>query len=298
MTQSVPLQAVRDLVTKKFFDAQSDESTRRFQPYAFTQGLKKSMQHLSTDDIQELRATREFRTGEQDIPAVANSNVSDIFSGEKTSGRDFCLEYDRVENGGFPWKDIQNVLGQPSTIHDIPVRKIVVRFEDEEFETKWTSKLREAIAVNNSSLGWVESPFFAVLSSTDPGQSTHRENVRNAHEDFYYKPDSPQTSKDDGFPWSIASLDLDAVWSFEAWKGNKDARFTTRGEYGSVDWDARKIEKYLMNFFDPESQYAGAMYMGDFVGKWRNTFSRQTTSTKVYQWEGDEEWTQLDQTGN
>lgn len=298
MAQSVPLQAVRDLVTKKFFDQQSDENTRRFQPYAFTQGLKKSMQYLSADDVQELNATREFRTGQQDIPVVANSNVSGVFTGEKTSGRDFFLEYDRVENGGFPWKDIQNVLGQPSTIHDIPVRKIVVRFDDEEFESEWRSKLEDAINVSNPSLEWVESPFFAVLSSTDPGQGVHRENVRGAHEDFYYKPDSPQTSKNDGFPWSIATLDLDAVWSFEAWKGNKDTKFTSRGESGSVDWNARKIEKYLMNYFHPESQYAGAMYMGNFVGKWRSAFSRQATSTKVYQWEGDEEWTQLDQTGN
>jgi hypothetical protein len=55
------------------------------------------------------------------------------------------------------------------------------------------------------------------------------------------------------------------------------------------------IEKYIMNYFDSESQYAGRMHLGEFVNNWRRTFSLDVTSTKVFEWQGDEEWKQLNE---
>jgi len=295
MTDRVPVEELQDLVTDDYLRNQTDASSRRYKPYAFTQGLKRAMTYISEEQVQELIATREFDIESETIEGVSESDASHIMDGERIYRRDISLAFDKVDDGVLPWGDVNDLLGRKETLYDIPVRELVIRFESEDFEEAWKDTLSSAIAVDDPHLGWVESPFFAVLSSTNPGKQAPRDNVRDEHEDFYYTPDSDHTPKNDGFPWLIATLDLEAIWSYRAWRHDREAVLTSRGGAGETEWNARKVERYLMNYFNPESRYAGSIYLGNLVGEWRRTFSLNATSTKVFAWEGDEEWVQLDE---
>ncbi|WP_229111088.1 hypothetical protein [Halapricum desulfuricans] len=295
MTDDVPYKALKPLVTDKFIDKrQKKENTKRYVPYSFTQGLRKAMAHLNADNIQQLDANRSFNTERESIDSILSSDVSDIMEGDVVKRKQFELEFDRAEDGDFPWLDIQSVLGQSSTVYDLPVRRLVVRFEDDEFENEWRDAIREALDMNNPPLSWIESPFYAVLESSDPGEGDARDRVREVHEDFYFKPMFEAEADYEGMDWPIRTLDLQSVWSYQAFINRAQAIHTVRKDDRQYDWTPRKLEKYIMNYFQPSEDYTGVIRSSDFAGLWRRVYSRDITSTKVFEWEEDEEWVQTE----
>lgn len=295
MTDNVPWEALKPLITDEFLDERKQkEDTKRYVPYSFTQGLRKAMAHLSTDNIQEVDANRSFNTDRESIGAIASSNVSDIMEGDIIRRKQFELEFDRTKYGDFPWTDIRSVLGQSSTVYDLPIRHIVVRFEDEEFESKWRNAISEAIEMNNPPLSWIEPPFYAVLESSDPGEGDARDRVRETHESFYYKPMFKTEKEYEGMDWSVRTLDLQSVWSYQGFTNRAQAIHTVHQGDRQYDWTPRRLEKYLMNYFEPSENYTGVIRGSDFAGLWRRAYSRDITSTKVYEWEEDEEWVQTE----
>ncbi|WP_134668877.1 hypothetical protein [Halorussus marinus] len=293
MSSDLPTRALESIVTDKFYKEQSDVGTRRYVPYSFTQGLRKAMGHLNADNIQELDANRSFNTGRDNLAVLSNSTVSEIFNGEEVSRKQFELSFDRGEHGSFPWSDVRSNLGQ-STIYDLPVRRIVVRFSNEEFEKEWKETIESAINIDDFPTSWIEPPFFAVLESTDPGDSDARENVKNLHEEFYFKPKFRSDEDFDGMDWSIQTLDLQSVWSYQGFVNRPEPILTTRAGDRQYEWTPRRMEKFLMNFFHPEEDYTGVIRNSEFAGLWRRIYSRDVTSTKEFAWEEDEEWVQTE----
>jgi hypothetical protein len=296
MSPDLPVQELRSIVTDQHYQEQSQEGIRRFYGYAFSQGLRKTMAYLDPENVQKLKASREFRTGTEDIPAVANSSASSVFDAQTTEGMLLDLDYDRAEDGDFPWSEIQSVLGLPSTVYDIPIRHLVVRFESDDFHQKWETAFEDAIDIKNFPTGWIEGPFYAELISRPPGGGDARERVRSAHDDFYYLRRSASQGGHDGLGWNPSSLDLEGVWSHRGYTSYPDAVRTTRIGDRSYDWTPRRLEQFVMNYFDEDNSYVGLMRNPDFVNDWRQIHSTDMTSTKVFEWEEGEEWVQQEDT--
>lgn len=292
MSSDLPTRALESIVTDKFYKKQKDKNKRRYIPYSFTQGLKKAMGHLNAGNIQEIEANRSFNLKRDDLSAVTSSSVSDILSGEIIQRKKFDLDFDRGENGDFEWTELRSVLGQSSTVFDLPVRRVVVRFDDEEFMSEWKQTIETAISIGDFPTSWIEPPFFAVLESADPGDSDARDNVRDLHEDFYYKPKFRVDEDYDGMDWTIRTLDLKSIWSYQGFVNRPASILTSRHGDREYEWTPRRIEKYLMNYFDPEEDFTGVVRNSSFAGLWRRVYSRDLTSTKEFTWEEEEEWVQ------
>ncbi|NHN48398.1 hypothetical protein G9464_12450 [Halostella sp. JP-L12] len=254
------------------------------------------MSYLDPVQIQELKAERNFRTNREDIPAVASSSVSDVVTAQETEGMIFDVDYDRAEHGGshssFPWTGVNDLLNRPSTVYDVPIRRMVVRFESEEFKSDWEEAIVEAIDHDPFPTEWIEGPFYAILNSKDPGEADARDHIRDAHEEFYYIPKSHVADGHDGLGWTVRSLDLEAIYSYQGFIDKRNPILTTRDGDREYDWTPRRLEDYIMNYFNEEESYVGLMHNADFINRWRNLHSTDMTSTKTFIWEADEEWVQ------
>lgn len=289
MGEDIPLNEIEELTTTEHFINQTDPG-RRFKPYSYTEGLRKTMNYVEPEDIQELVANRDFGLQADQITEVSNSPASDFVVGKNTKGRSFEIDYNRVDHGPFRWSEVRDLLGRPSTLYDVPVRRLIVRFRDDKFKSDWISYIEEAIDVTDVPTDWIEPPFFAVLESTEPGETDARDGVRRMHEDFYFNPEAKTTRGDEGLPWNIVTLDLQAIWSYRAFV--RDDEPVMSNWVGEVDWTSRKLEHVIMNYFNPGNRYSGRLYNSSFAGDWRRLFSLEATSTKVFEWEEGEEWEQ------
>lgn len=287
MAEDGLLSQIQELTTEEHFRTQSATS-RRFKPYSFTMGLRKTMEYVEPEEIQELVANRNFGLYVEMIPGVSESVVSDYVEGKNTHGRDFEVDYDRTHNGPFSWSDVKGLLGKQSTVYDVPVRHLVIRFDDEEFVDDWASYIENAIDATEVLTDWIETPFYAVLKSSSPGESDALNGIHRLHEDFYYDPEAEQEKE--GLPCPPVTLDLEAIWSHRAFV--RDDEPVQTNWVGDKDWTPRMIEHALMNFFAPDSQYSGRLFNSSLAGDWRGLFALEATDTKVYQWEGGEEWEQ------
>lgn len=283
------LSALEDLVTDEFFDQQNDTETRRFVPYSFTQGLRKAMAHIDPEDIQELEANRSFNTDREKIDAVVSSPISDIFDGEFLTRKQFDLDFDKAEGDIFPWADVQDILGS-KTVYDLPVRHLVVQFEHEEFEQEWQETIESAIDQDVVPTSWVDSQFYAVLESAKPEDSDARENVRDHHEEFYFKPKFESEEDYEGMDWQVRTLDLQSVWSHQAFVNRSEPLLTQHFGDRQLDWTARRLERFIMNYFAPDENYTGVLRNNEFASLWRRVYSRDVTSIKRFEWEEGEEW--------
>ena len=294
MASKLPWRALDDILADDFSDSQSDIDKPLYIPYSFTQGLRKAMGHLSPENIQQLQADRSYNIDRDKISCVERSSISDIFSGEVVQRKQFELDYNKADDGDFPWIEISSLLGQPSIIYDLPVRKIVVRFYSDEFAEKWKDTIESAIDIDGFPSSWIEQPFFAVLESQEPGDSDARVNIRGIHDEFYYKPMFESEEEYEGMDWSIRSLDVRNVWSYQGFINRPEPILTTRRGDRQFNWTPRKIEKYVMNFFDPSENYSGAFRNNPFASLWRRAYSTDVTSLKRFEWEEGEEWVLTD----
>lgn len=291
MISGAPIKAIKSITTDQFLKERTDTNSKRYVAYSFTQGLRYTMDHIAPDQVQALDANRSFNTGRQPINSVNQSPISNLLEAVNVTRRQLDLEFDRAKNGQFPWNEIESVLGTGDVIYDLPVRRLVVRFESEEFMEQWVDTIESAI---DSSIPteWIEPPFFAVLESSEPGDSDAKKNLKNLHDSFYYKPKFRVQADFDGMDWQMRTLDLESVWSYQGFIDRPQPILTSRKSGKKYDWTPRKIEKYLMNYFDPESEYSGVIRTSDFAGLWRRKYSREFTSTKEFVWEEDQEWVQ------
>lgn len=292
MTDKASTEHIQDLLTRERFNRQYDAG-RRFKACSFTQGLRKGMECVRTEDVQEVIASRDFELDSEPIAKVSNSSVSEIASGFDTQKREFNINFNKEDYGDFPWNDIKAVLDQPSTLYDVPIRRFVIQFRDEDFVNNWIETVREGLDVENPPINWIETPFFAVLESKEPGVTPLRKGVRREHSDYYYSTDSEQKE----FPWPIRTLDFESVWSYQAYINDQETILTTREAGKTKEWTAREIEYNLMNYFDPEDRYSGVLQNSNRVSDVREILSLDVTSTKTFEWVEGEEWSQVSEEG-
>lgn len=289
---------IANIVRPNFIDEQGPQASRKFVAYSSTYALRVAMDWLnSPDGIQELNAKRQKMGDETDVSSVAQSSVSDIMEAVELEGVRVTVDYDRAQQQGnpFPWRGIQLLLDQPATVYDLPIQRLVVRFEDEGFSQIWKDKIEDAIDDPNFPTDWVENPFYAILKSGYPDNDA-RQKVKNDHEERYFMPSSNRTSNGQrGLGWTPRILDLDSIWSHKGWAERSDPQLEAwSNRQSGGNWTAYRLEQRLMNFFEVEEQYTGMIRDSSLMNKWRNVISggnnHDYTSFKTFEWNDEEEW--------
>jgi hypothetical protein len=287
---------IGNIVRPNFIDQQGRQASRKYMAYSSTYGLRVAMGWIASDQVQELRASRQQIDNRTEISVVAQSPVSDIMNATNIEGINVEIDFDRAEQRGadLPWSDIQSLLGKPETVYDLPIQRLVIRFSDESFTQAWTDKIEDAIDDPNFPTDWIESPFYAVLESSRPDNDA-RQKVKNDHEDRYFLPKSNKTSNGkQGLGWTPRILDLQSVWSHRGWTERDDQRLEAwSGRQSGGNWTPKRLEQRLMNFFEPDMQYTGMLRDSDLMNRWRDVMSQGShdyTSFKTFEWEDEEEW--------
>lgn len=251
------------------------------------------MDMVHSDDVQEVFARRQPRWDDSEISLISNSPVSGFVEGVHTKGKRVEVDFDRRDNpSGFPWQDVEDVLVEDETAYDLPVNSLVIRFEDDEFEQMWRDKIDDAIDSQNFPLDWIEPPFFAELTSTEPGDPDTKQQVEDAHPDRYFMPRSNTVNGEDGLALRPRTLDVVEVHSFKGWSGSTDPQFEAWSERQNDEWTPKKLENRLMNFFDEDVKYAGMMHNTQLVSKFNSVVSNEYLSRKTFDWVEGEEWEQ------
>jgi len=288
---------ISHIVRPNFIKDQGPDASRKYTAYTSTYGLRVAMGMVSSSEVQEVHAKRQQIDNESDVPAIANSSASDVMDAVEIEGVRVEIDYDRAEQQGadFPWTEIQPLLDRPTTVYDVPVQRLVVRFSDEDFTQVWKDKLEDAIDDPNFPSGWVEPPFYAVLESSRP-DSDGRVKVKNDHEDRYFLPKSNTTTGGkQGLGWIPRVLDLLSVWSHQGWIEGSDPQLEAwSSRQGGGNWTPKRLEQRLMNFFEPDIQYTGMLHDDNLMNQWRRTISagnqHDYTSFKTFEWDEEEEW--------
>lgn len=287
---------ISHIVRSNFIDEQGPQASRKYMAYTSTYALRVAMSMVGPDEVQEINAKRQQVDDETDIAVISQSSISDIMEGVDIEGVRVSVDYDRAEQQGadFPWSNVQSLLDRPSTVYDVPIQRLVVRFRDEEFQQKWADKIKDAIDDPNFPAGWIEPPFFAVLVSSRP-DNDGRQKVKNDHEDRYFLPKSNTTNGQQGLGWSPRILDLESVWSHKGWAESSDPQLEAwSNRQNGGNWTAKRLEQRLMNFFEPEELYTGMLRDSELMNRWRDAITQGNqhdyTSSKTFQWEDEEEW--------
>lgn len=288
---------ISNIVRADFIDEQGPKASRKYTAYATTYALRVAMGMTSPSRVQEVSARRQQINNETDVSAVAQSAASDVMDAVEIEGVRVEIDYDRAETKGadLPWNTIQSLLDRPSTVYDVPIQRLVVRFNDEDFTQKWKKKLDDAIDDQNFPTSWVETPFYAILESAVP-DNDGRNKVKNDHEERYFLPKSNTTSNGQpGLGWTPRVLDLAGIWSHQGWIEGSDSKLEAWSDrQPGGNWTPRRLEQRLMNFFEPDVQYTGMLRDDDLMNEWRGVMSSGSqhdyTSFKIFEWDEDEEW--------
>jgi len=288
---------ISHIVRSDYINEQGPQASRKYMAYTSTYALRVALGMVTPSQIQEVYARRQQIDHETNLSTVAQSSVSDVMEAVEIEGIRVIVDYDRAQQQGadFPWSNIQSLLNDPSTVYDVPIKRLVVRFSDEDFTQSWKDKLEDATDDPNFPTDWIEKPFYSILKSATP-DNDGRQKVKNDHEDRYFLPKSNTTSSgQQGLGWTPRNLDLASVWSHKGWTEGSDQQLEAwSNRQGGGNWTAKRLEQRLMNFFEPDIQYTGMLRDDDLMNEWRGVMAsgqqHDYTSFKTFQWEDEEEW--------
>ncbi|MFB6222331.1 MAG: hypothetical protein ABEH86_01490 [Haloarcula sp.] len=286
---------IEPIVRDGYIEEQGQQASVKYVPYSAAYCLRAVMEMVSPDNIQFVRAMRQPRRDVGDIDLVANSPVSDFVEGVHTEGKRVDVHFDRGDYlDVFPWDDVEDVLDENETAYDLPISKLVLRFEDEEgdFTDLWRSKIDDAIEDPNFPLDWIEPPFFVEMESADPGDSDIADHVKEVHDDRYFHPRSNTVNGEQGLGLRPRTLDVTSVQSFANWTGSTDSELQAWSERQAEEWTPEKVENRLMNFFNRDVRYAGMLHDSAMTNRLVDKISDEHMAPKTFNWVEDEEWIQ------
>lgn len=286
---------IQSIVRDGFIEEQGERASVKYVPYSAGYCLRVILEMVSPENIQFVRAKRQPQWDVGDIDLVANSPVSDFVEAVHTEGKRIDVHFDRGDHlDEFPWQDVEDVLDENETAHDLPVSKLVLRFEDEEgdFTDLWRSKIDDAIEDPNFPLDWIEPPFFVEMVSADPGGPDIADHVKEVHDDRYFHPRSNTVDGEQGLGLRPRTLDVTSVQSFANWTSSTEAELQAWSERQTEEWTPEKVENRLMNFFSRDVRYAGMLHDSAITTRLVDTVSDEHMAPKTFNWVEDEEWIQ------
>lgn len=265
---------VRDALVEEFGESQ-DACVRGFFP---SQSLKKVMEYLDADQIQELKARRRIVNKTESFKNPAGQQMPPYFDMVEKLKQDAKLHFDRSEYSRFDWAAIfDGIVGLELT--DLAVEKLVFVMDNSELRNQLFSILQTALNYPDSYRNEFTDRFYFVMESRAPELQADYDAIKNAH-------DSGELKQ---LGWRPRSLDLVAIWSYRAWANPRSGNQPFNGI------NQHEVEEFAFNQRQSDQPIFGAVNSKLVVNRWRQPFGRGLTEMKPYRFEADQRgWVRAD----
>lgn len=262
---------VRDALVKKFGESQR----KRVKGYAKTQSLKELFKYLDPDDVIQLKARRTVRDDNASFSHLSLPSVGQYIDMEEQLSRQVVIDFDRLKHGAFKWASVESLIDKED-FEDMAVERVVYRFENHDLYDLLLGLLDESVDYSSGGSTFFNQPFHAELSTTAPGTDEAGDAVRSYND--------PSLFTDLGF--NVRTLDLDAIWSLDAWKGSG-------GGVMGKGTSQRQMEELAFNNVESDAPMYGAINSTVAVNEWRKSLNPGVTGAKEFEWTEDGEWEQV-----
>lgn len=252
------------MVHDALVDMGGDGQGRRVRGYAKTQSITEIFKYLDSDDIIRMEARRRVKDKTESFGRLSLPSVTEYTDMEEQLKREFRIDYDRLEHGKFNWSEVKNIIDTEG-LKDVAVTHLVYKFESQALFEKLTELLKH-IGLYDST--FFNQPFHAELSSKPPGHSNARQQVRDYNDEILFK----------RMGWKVRTLDLEAIWSLDAWKNAENQR---------------KIEEHAFNHIPDGIPQYGAVESPLVYGAWKNSLNPGVVDHKEWELTEEETWEQV-----
>lgn len=283
MTKASNVDEIPSAIHDTLVDEYGDSQKERVRGYFMSQSFRELMAFLDPEDIQELHASSQVT--EESAAVGVPKPIRDYAEGSSYTRRKLKLVYNRKKHPTLDPNAVIDWLNDNPEIYDLPVSRLVLQVRNDALYDHMLELLEQAIGFPDP--GEFEQPFFAVMESSKAEMPKVRRNVREYHEDFYFRNPSNQGESRSGLNWNVMSMDLKALWSYRAWSNSKNQPFS--------GYTMHDIEDLAVNHVGSSTPEYGAINSKLVVNKWRQEFSRGTTDLKKWEWEDDQQgWVRVE----
>lgn len=262
-------QRIHDVLVNEY----GEEQGRKVRGYVKTQSMRELFKYLDSDDIIRLKARRLVKDKTESFGRLQLPSIKDYTSLEEQLKRSFVIDYDRVEHGRFNWPEIRSVI-EDEGFGDMAIERLVYKFDSQQLHDLLLNLLDDAVEYRETGSTYFNQPFHADLSTAYPGHEQAREQVTNYNDQSLFKE----------LGWKVRTLDLNAIWSLDAWRN--------KGENVLYDFTQRQIEDMAFNNGLGEGTY-GAINATVVYNAWRNSIGPGVVSHKEWEYTQGEDWEQV-----
>lgn len=274
-TEAVQASDIPDLVHDALISEHGESQEKRVKGYIRTQSIKELFKYLDPEDIIRLKGERQLKDKTESFGALLPPSVNEYLSQEELIKRRYFLNFDRLEHGVFNWPEVRTII-EDQDLKDIAVTHLVYRFEDQELHDRLLSLLDDVMDYSETGTTHFRQPFHAELKSRSPGASTARKEVRNYNDESLFS----------SLHWKIRTLDLEGIWSLDAWTGEgKDIMGKGYGQ--------REVEELAFNSASNDAPKYGAVNSTIIYNQWKKTLSPGLVDYKEWEWSGEQNWEQV-----
>lgn len=266
-------QQVPELVHDALVDMEGDGQEQRVKGYVRTQSINEVFKYIDPDDVIRLEAKRLVKDKTESFGRLSLPSIKKYTSMEEQLRRSFVIDYDRVKHGKFNWPEIRKIIDEEG-LGDVAVTNLVYRFESQELYERLGKLLNRVLDFSEDGGTFFNQPFHAELRSRAPGHSHARQEVRTYNEESIFV----------DLGWKVRTLDLDAIWSFDAWRNEGMVNKST---------SMRRVEELVFNHVSDEIPQYGAVNSPLVVNQWKKTFGPGVTNHKEWEWTEEGDWEQV-----
>lgn len=276
---SVQKQDIPQLVHETLVDDHDEPQEQRIKGYVRTQSIRELFKYLDADDVLHLEAQRLVKDKTESFGRLSLPSVREYTDMEEQLKRKFVIDYDRVEHGTFNWPEVRDFIEEES-LRDVAVTRLVYRFESNDLHERLLTLLQETIDYPGST--FFNQPFVAELWARKPGHSHARQEVRDYNDETVFT----------HLGWNVRTMDLEAIWSTDAWKDEGKDVYTEKAEEVTRTLDQRDIEELVFNHVSSEGSRYGAVNSYLVYNTWKHTLSPGVVGHKEFEWTDDQHWEQ------
>lgn len=274
-SKAVEPEDIPELVHDALVDEHGEGQERRVKGYIRTQSIRELFKYLDPDDVVHLETRRRVTDKTESFGVSLPGSVSQYIKKEELLKRRYRINYDRLEHGDLDWSEVESII-DGDDLSDMAVDRLVYRFEDQQLYDRLLSLLDAVMDYAQTGETHFNQPFHAELKARSPGASHAKDEVRNYHGEAMFG--------DHG--WNVRTLDLDAIWSLDAWK-REGKHVMGKGVH------QRRVEELAFNSVSGDAPEYGAVNSNLVVNTWKKAFSPGVTGVKEWEWTEDLEWKQI-----
>lgn len=269
---------VRDKVHDHLIGSGSAQEDRKFVGYFMSQSLWKICNMVDTEKIVEIDGGS---SQSEKIDCATNHSYS---SHEQIEKDEYEVSYRSGPGvGSFDVDGIKQECDELG-LRDVCVTNVTVRIDDDELYNELYDIL-DATGVYDMDM--FEQPIYAEMNDTKVPEDmkSMRRWMRDKHPSWYF-------GKGSSMNWNYRTLELDSIWSRNAWV--EDGTVVARG-YDGDGLTVRDLEEKILNYHAVSDPVISPVNSRMVTRAWRNALdlSNNTdpiTGTKVLDWSQREGW--------